>query len=133
MIAHYCRLILMSFVACAFSATGFAADLPSVKTKSGSVVYYKAPVTRGEATALRDYLVEAEFFDETPKEVLLSKEGKTYEFNFVVKKGIETDPEFIAKAKIFSKGMSEEVFDNASVDIHLLDDKLNLLKVVVAF
>ena len=133
MIARYCRLVMMCFVACAFSATGSAAEWPSVKTKSGSSVFYKAPVTQAEASKLRDYLIEEEFFDETPKEVLLSKEGKTYEFNFVVKKGIETDPEFIAQAKIFSKGMSKEVFNNASVDIHLLDDKLNLLKVIVAF
>lgn len=133
MIARYCRLVMMCFVACAFSATGVAAEWPSVKTKSGSSVFYKAPVTQAEATKLRDYLIDEEFFDETPKEVLLSKEGKTYEFNFVVKKGIETDPEFIAQAKIFSKGMSKEVFNNASVDIHLLDDKLNLLKVIVAF
>ena len=50
-----------------------------------------------------------------------------------MKKGIETDPEFIAEAKVFSKGMSKDVFNNAAVDIHALDDKLNLLKVIVAF
>ena len=133
MIARYCRLILMCFVACTFSATSFASEWPSVKTKTGSTVFYKAPVTRAEASKLRDYLVEEEFFDDTPKEVLISKEGKTYEFNFVVKKGIETDPEFVTQAKVFSKGMSKDVFNNAAVDIHLLDDKLNLLKVIVAF
>lgn len=133
MIARYCSLVLMCFVTCAFSATSFAAEWPSVKTKTGSSVFFKAPVTRTEATKLRDYLVEEEFFDETPKEVLLNKEGKTYEFNFVVKKGVETDPEFIAEAKVFSKSMSKDAFNNAAVDIHLLDDKLNLLKVIVAF
>jgi len=133
MIVRYCRLVLLCFVACAFSATSFASEWPSVKTKTGSSVFYQAPVTRAEAAMLRDYLIEEEFFDETPKEVLLSKEGKTYQFNFVVKKGIETDPEFIAEAKVFSKSMSKDVFNNAAVDIHLLDDKLNLLKVIVAF
>ena len=54
-------------------------------------------------------------------------------FGRLVKKGIETDPEFIVEAKVFSKSMSKEVFNNAAVDIHLLDDKLNLLKVIVAF
>ena len=133
MIARYCRLVLMCFVTCAFSATGVASEWPNVKTSNGSSVYYKPPVTKAEATKLRDYLIEEEFFDDTPKEVLISKEGKTYEFNFVVKKGIETDPEFVTQAKVFSKGMSKDVFNNASVDIHLLDDQLNLLKVVVAF
>ena len=133
MIASYCRLVLICFITCTFASTSFAAEWPSVKTKTGSSVYYKAPVTRAEASKLRDYLVEEEFFDETPKEVLLSKEGKTYEFNFVVKKGIETDQEFITEAKIFSKSMSKDVFNNAPVDLHLLDDKLNLLKVIVAF
>jgi len=133
MIARYCRLVLMCLIACAFSATGVASEWPNVKTSNGSSVYYKPPVTKAEATKLRDYLVEEEFFDETPKEVLISKEGKTFQFNFVVKKGIETDQEFIAQAKVFSKGMSKDVFNNASVDIHLLDDQLNLLKVVVAF
>jgi hypothetical protein len=133
MIARCYQLILMCFVVCTFSTTGIAAEWPSVKTNNGSSVYYKAPVTRAEASSLRDYLVKEDFFDDTPKEVLLTKEGKTYEFNFVVKKGIETDPEFIAEAKAFSKSLSKDVFNNASVDIHLLDDKLNLLKVVVAF
>jgi len=132
MIRHYLRFIVPFLFACLFSATGLAADLPSVKTKDGSVVYYKAPVTQAEATKLRDYLVQESFFNDTPKEVLLSKEGKTYEFNFVVKKGIEGDPEVIALMKEFSKGMSKDVFNNASVDIHLLDDNLNLLRVVVA-
>lgn len=133
MIARCYQLILMCFVACTFSATSIASEWPSVKTNNGSSVYYKAPVTKAEASSLRDYLVKEDFFDDTPKEVLLTKEGKTYEFNFVVKKGIETDPEFIAEAKAFSKSLSKDVFNNASVDIHLLDDKLNLLKVVVAF
>ena len=86
MLARYCSLVLMCFAGCAFSTTSFASELPSVKTKTGSSVFYKAPVTRAEATKLRDYLIEEEFFDETPKEVLLSKERKTYQFNFVVKK-----------------------------------------------
>jgi hypothetical protein len=133
MLTKYYRLALMCFVFCAFSITSFAADLPSLKTNNGSAVYYKSPVTKAEASKLLSYLVEEDFFDDTPKEVLLTKEAKTYQFHLVVKKGIETDPEFIAEAKLFSKSLSQDVFNNASVDIHLLDDKLNLLKVVVAF
>jgi hypothetical protein len=133
MITRCCHLVLIAFVACTFSAASFASEWPHVKTNNGSSVYYKPPVTKAEASKLRDFLVEEEFFDETPKEVLLAKGGKTYEFNFVVKKGVETDAEFIAEAKIFSKSLSEEVFNNAPVDIHLLDNKLNLLKVVIAF
>ena len=133
MISCYCRFALMCFVVCAFAATSFADEWPSVKTKDGSSVFYKPPVTIAEASKLRDYLVEEEFFDETPKAVLISKVGKTYEFNFVVKKGLETDPEVIAELKDFSKDLSKDVFDNAAVDIHLLDENVNLLKVVVAF
>ena len=46
MIARYCRLVMMCFVACTFSATAVAAEWPSVKTKNDSSVFYKAPVTQ---------------------------------------------------------------------------------------
>lgn len=133
MFRHSIRIILPVLFACLFSAGSLAAELLSVKTKDGSIVYYKAPATQVEAIKLRDYLVQEEFFVDTPREVLLTKDGKTYEFSFVVKKGIETDQEFIATAKQMSKALSHDVFNQTSVDIRLLDENLNLLRVVVAF
>ena len=49
----------------------------------------------------------------------------------VFKKGIEKDEEFIQVFKNLSAVLSEDVFDGYSVDIHLCDEYLNTLRVVV--
>ena len=61
----------------------------------------------------------------------INKTGNTYEFRMVVKKGMEKDEEVIQLFKIFSIELSEDVFNGYAVDVHLCDEYLETLRVVV--
>ena len=117
-------LLLMIFISCA--------DYGTLLEFNGGELYYKSPVSEREAYKLGEYLVESEFFDGEPKTVQLDKTGNTYNFRMVIKVGIEKDEEFIQLFKVFSNELSEYVFNGNAVDIHLCDESLNTLRVVVA-
>jgi len=93
-------------------------------------LYYTQPVTRFEAEKLGQYLVQAKFFDGTRKSVQIKKSGQTYQFRLVVKEGYDRNEEYIGQVKEFSAELSEGVFDNAPVDIHLCDSYLKTQRVV---
>lgn len=97
-------------------------------------LYYTENVTVEEAQSLGDYLVSAEFFadDGNARTIQLNKTGSTYEFRMIVKKGIETDNDVVDSMKFLAKDLSENVFNNQAVDIHLCNDILETLRVVVA-
>lgn len=97
-------------------------------------LYYTDIVKVSEAQALGDYLINEGFFkeDDNERSVQLDKTGTTYEFRMVIKKGLEQDDDTISLMKIFTKELSEHVFDGAIVDIHLCDDTFETLRVVVA-
>ena len=95
-------------------------------------LYYTPSVSEREAYRLGEYLVDGGFFDSNSSlSVQLDKTGNTYEFRMVIKKGIEKDEEFIQIAKIFANDLSEYVFNGFNVDIHLCDENLSTIRVVV--
>jgi hypothetical protein len=98
---------------------------------NGGELYYTSSVSEREAYKLGEYLVDAEFFDGDGKTIQLNKTGNTYEFRMVIKKGTEKDEEFIQIAKIFANDLSEYVFNGFNVDIHLCDENLSTIRVVV--
>ncbi len=123
---------LMSFVFCFvfLISTAFAAQLDS---KNGTV-YYTEAVTKQEASSLMAWLNKEGFFTNDRKgEVLLNKANGAYEFKFVVKKGLEQDNEYINICKQTGKSMSKDIFRGKQVDVHLLDENLKTLRVVVGF
>jgi hypothetical protein len=97
---------------------------------SGGELYYTQPVTRSEAEKLGQYLVQAKFFDGTPKTAQINKSGQTYQFRYVVMKGYDQKKEYIDLVKQFSAELSGGVFHNAPVDIHLCDSYLKTRRVV---
>ena len=99
-------------------------------TKNGLQLFYTDNVSEEEAKRLINYLVKSEFVDGEQKTVQLNKSGKTYEFRMVVKKGIEQDQEYIEIGKYFTIELSESVFNNSPVDIHLCDELLNTIRVI---
>ena len=113
-------------------ATGCSQDYGKMLTFNGGQLYYTSSVTLDEANKLGRYLVPVEFFDGNEKTVQINKTGNTYEFRMVIKQGIENDQEFIQISKQFSKELSADVFDGKQVDVHLCDDQLKTLRVVVA-
>ena len=113
-------------------ATGCSQDYGKMLTFNGGQLYYTSSVTLDEANKLGRYLVPVEFFDGNEKTVQINKTGNTYEFRMVIKQGIENDQEFIQISKQFCKELSADVFDGKQVDVHLCDDQLKTLRVVVA-
>lgn len=127
------RVVFCSLLMLFAAQTVSAQTLPKV-SQNNLDIYYTENVTRSEAKKLLEYLISEDFTDGSQEVgVRLDKSGKTYEFKVIVKKGMDTDPDFIKLAKTLSTEISNDVFGKAPVDIHLMDDNFKLLRVVVAF
>ena len=98
---------------------------------NGGELYHTSSVSERDAYKLGEYLVESEFFDGERKTLQLNKTGNTYEVRMVIKKGVEKDEDYIQACKQFSNELSEYVFNGNSVDIHLCDEYLNTIRVVI--
>lgn len=96
-------------------------------------LYYTESVTAEQAQVLGDYLVKEEFFanDGNNRTVQLNKTGSTYEFRMVVKTGLDKDQDTIDLMKAVAAELSENVFKGENVDVHLCDETLKTLRVVV--
>ena len=93
-------------------------------------VRYTAAITEEEAQRLADYLIKEEFADnETPKTVLLDKDGEVYQFKMVVGDTNVTEETTIL-LKEFGVSLSNDVFNNSKVEMHACDDNLKSVKVV---
>ena len=93
-------------------------------------LYYTQPVTRSEAEKLGQYLVQAKFFDGKRKISADQKERTDLPISLVVKEGYDQKEEYIGHVKEFSAELSEGVFHNAPVDIHLCDSSFKTQRVV---
>lgn len=100
---------------------------------NGGDLYYTGGINEDEANKLGQYLVTEKFYDGNEKTVQIRKNGNTYEFRMVIKKGLDNDQEFIQIVKQFAKEISANVFEGNHVDVHLCDRHLKTLRVVVAF
>lgn len=96
----------------------------------GGELYYAQPVDEAQARKLGNYLVEDGFFDGTPKTVRLVKKDSVWQFQMVIKAGMEQNAEFLALAKQVVGQLSEKVFGGATVELHLCDATLTTLHVV---
>jgi len=93
-------------------------------------VRYTAEITKEEAQRLVEYLIKEEFADnETPKTVLLDKDGEVYQFKMVVGDSNVTE-ETTLLLKEFGVSLSNDVFNNSEVEMHACDDNLKSIKVV---
>ena len=111
--------------------TGCGQNYGKMLAFNGGQLYYTSAVTVAEADKLGRYLVSSEFFDGNEKTVQINKTGNTYEFRMVIKTGLERDQEVIDLMKLWTSELSTDVFDGNPVDIHLCDDQLKTLRVVV--
>ena len=123
--------IFLSFAVLAFVLSSCGANHGKEKNFKGVQLFYTDAVTEAEADALGAYLIEQEFADGEEKTVQLNKTGKTYEFRMVVKKGIEKDQENISMFKIVAAELSANVFKGEPVEVHICDDQLKTIQVVI--
>ena len=126
-------LILTMLFSLILSACGGADYGTKLNFGEKNELYYTENVKVEEAQALGNYLVKQEFFanDDNARTVQLNKTGSTYEFRMVIKEGLEKDQSTIDAMKIFAADLSKSVFKDATVDMHLCDDTLKTLRVVV--
>jgi hypothetical protein len=94
-------------------------------------LYYTSDVPLTKANELGNYLVKEGFFDGQRKSVQIRKDGNTWEFRVVVKKGIDQDPQFVDIFKQLAVELSEKVFNGERVDVHMCDEQLKTLRVLV--
>lgn len=126
----YRLVIITIFMALACSSG--QSSYGKLKNFKGVQLYYTNAVTEKQADALGEYIISSGFADGSPKTVQLAKTGKTFEFRMVIKKGIEKDDEFITIFKQLASELSNDVFDGDQVDVHLCNDQLETIRVVVA-
>lgn len=108
-----------------------AAELGQELNFNGGQLFFTASVTRDEANRLGQFLVREQLFDGDHKTVQLDKQGRTYSVRFVIKKGLDQDRETIDVMRLLAARLSAEVFYSAPVDIHLCDENLATVRVVV--
>lgn len=120
--------ILMIFLLISGCGGGYGSELKF----NGGQLFYTTALSKDSAEKLGNYLVKIGFFNGDLKTVQINKSGSTFEFRMVVKKGIEQDQELIKSFKLFCKELSDDVFNSAQVDIHLCDEHLKTIRVVVA-
>jgi hypothetical protein len=98
---------------------------------NGGELYYTSSVTRVEAERLGDYLVRVGHFDGQRKRVQLTRDGKVYQVRYVVKNGAESDAGLVPVFQFAAAEIARDVFGGAPVEVHLCDQSLQTLRVVM--
>ncbi len=89
-------------------------------------LFYKDGATKENAEKLGEYLVKSDFWQghEGKFSVQLLKNGEIYQVNFPVKEGLAHDIKYVVKVSAFASTLSEQVFNDAKVEIHLCDNRM---------
>ncbi len=95
-------------------------------------LYYTRKIDKRIANKLGYFLRESGFFQSKGLRAQITKEGNIYQFKYVVKEGADKDDAYKTTVNAFGKLISENVFDNDRVDIHLCDDDFNTLATVIS-
>jgi serine/threonine-protein kinase len=106
-------------------------DVGLLRFKAGAL-YYTNAVTENDAQKLGEFLVNERFFDDQPKEVILTKSGDTFAVHFRVKPEFQLDTDYHRLIGITGAEISRKVFDKAPVVVHLCDEKFKTLKQIEA-
>lgn len=94
-------------------------------------IFYKDGASKEEASRLGDYLIRAGFSNEKQHKVTiqLTRTNDRYQYRMVGKPGAINDPENVKLFHRMASELSNDVFDNAIVEVHICDDRLKTLKV----
>ena len=110
------------------SCNGYGTKLEYQKTE----VYYTSKVDKKEAQKLGDFLISTEFADGKRKSVQLTKDDANgnYIFRMVTTKEASESKYYETIFKLFSKQISDSVFNKTPVDFHICDKTFKTLKVI---
>ncbi len=120
--------ILVLFAIVCTSCNGYGTKLEYQKTE----VYYTSKVDKKEAQKLGDFLISANFADGNRKSVQLTKDDSNgnYIFRMVTTKEASESKYYETIFKLFSKQISDSVFNKSPVDFHICDNTFKTLKVI---
>ncbi|MGE5815102.1 MAG: hypothetical protein ACM36C_11490 [Acidobacteriota bacterium] len=86
-------------------------------------LYFTAPATETEATAVGQLLVQSGFFsDDRETSVHFSREASVYQLRFVVDPARATDPEIRAAFRELGKAVAAQALGGRLLVVHLCDD-----------
>lgn len=92
-------------------------------------IIYTDKVTLDEVNKLKDYLVDADFADDSPKTIEFDKKDGKFLFRMVVKEGFEKQDSNARILKIFGDNISKEAFGGAPLEVHMCNDTLETLRI----
>lgn len=90
-------------------------------TFNNGKVYYTDNVTEAEVTSLGNYLVKRGFFNSTEKSVTLDKSENRYKIFVLAEEGLDKDVGMLTSFRNFSVEISKNAFNDAKVDMYLVD------------
>ncbi len=99
---------------------------------NGTEVYYTSKVDKADAEKLGDYLVKSKFADGGEKSIQLTKDDEKdiFVFRMVTTKEAAESKMYETVFKLFTKTISDSVFNKQPVDFHVCDNTFNTLKVI---
>lgn len=98
---------------------------------AGSPLRWSAPVTEAEAVRLGRYLETQGPERNAAYGLEIRRSGATYEYRMAVKTGLDKDETYVRLVKQFARQLSRDVFGGQPVDIHLCDESMKTIRVVV--
>ena len=126
------QIIQRALLAILFMAVMGCQNYGKETSAKGVQIFYTPQVTMAEVEDLKRVLVSSGFADGNPKTVQYTKEGNTYQFRMVTKKGIHLDPKFQQAFQLMTKELSQGLFQGRhKVDVHVCDDRLKTIRVFV--
>ncbi len=120
--------ILVLFAITFTSCNTYGTKLKYQKTE----VYYTDKVEKEEAEKLGEFLVSSEFAGGNGKSVQLTKDEETgnYVFRMVTTKEAAESKSYETIFKLFTKQISDSVFNQSPVDFHVCNNTFKTLKVI---
>ena len=94
---------------------------------NGTEVYYTSKVEKADAEKLGDYLVKSKFADGGKKSIQLTKEKDIFVFRMVTTREAAESKMYETVFKLFTKTISDSVFNKQPVDFHVCDNTFNCL------
>jgi hypothetical protein len=106
------------------------ANYGSEKKFGNLQMFYTESVTESEVDELAEFLDQQDFVGETEISVQLNKDGDTYQFRMVTKEEYIEDETKLPLFKQMANMISTNVFEDAPVEVHLCDERLETQKVI---
>lgn len=105
--------------------------LGTVKNFDETHLYYTSRVSAEKAESVGQFLIQQKFTDGTRKDVQIDRDGLTYHFRMVFNSKLKFNDEWRSNFKMFAASLSQNIFDNQVVEVHLTDIFFTTLHTVV--